>query len=342
MKNRHALTGLLLALAVAMGVAPLPATADGDSDQQRPIRLYASARFGPVGSLNCDLAVTGRSKAIVINGRVAAGEQTIWGGELIQVPYGSSARVSFDSIGDVTLSNGARARFSTSISGSASGARNVLVASLVSGDLSVSLEPGAGAYVEAAGSAFKSSGGASFRVAVTSEGRPVVETLSGEVSTEAQGAQQRFTLRPPPGQGGALSVAARSTRQVQIQVVDENGRPVPDLPVLFSLGDPCLGTLGLGAGAGNTSSERTDSRGIATVPWVTGAARCASTIIARVEGTDSTYTYRVEVRPQGFWSMQNKLLVGAGAAAAGAGIAVVATRDNGEPIRPVPPPQVRP
>src|SRR5436853_1895663 len=43
----------------------------------------------------------------------------------------------------------------------------------------------------------------------------------------------RYTLRPPAGQGSSLSVAARSTRQIQIQVTDENDKPVADLAILF-------------------------------------------------------------------------------------------------------------
>jgi hypothetical protein len=111
----------------------------------------------------------------------------------------------------------------------------------------------------------------------------------------------RYTLRPPAGQGSSLSVAARSTRQLQIQVTDENDKPVADLAILFSLSDACLGTLGVGVGAGTTAREKTDNRGIATIPWVVGAAKCAGAIAAMVEGTTFAFTYQVAIRAVAGW-----------------------------------------
>jgi hypothetical protein len=114
--------------------------------------------------------------------------------------------------------------------------------------------------------------------------------------------------------------------------------------VLFSLGDPCLGSLGLGVAAGSTFRQKTDKRGIAAVPLVAGAARCAASIIAKVEGTNASVSIQTNVvQGRGFWSTQNTVLVIAAAAAAGIGIGfAVANSGSREPITPVPPPKVNP
>jgi uncharacterized protein YaiE (UPF0345 family) len=342
MTNKFPAMTLLLAFILITGMTPRSAFADGGSgDAERPIRLYASARFGPIGSI-ADAPFA--KQAVVINGRAVYGEQTIWGGEFIQSRAGQSVRVSFDSIGQVTLADDAMVRFGTA-HGSPDGAgSNVLVASLMNGSLSVKLDSDAGARIEAAGSTFTASPNAHFRVNVK-EGQPALARMAGTVMVEQAAAQQRYTLRPPAGQGSTLSVSARSTRQIQIQVTDENDRPVPDLPILFSLGDPCLGSIGLGAGAGTLFTSKTDNRGIASVPWVAGAARCAGTIVAKAEGTESSFTYRAQVASSsGFWTARNTTIVAAAAAAAGIGIGfgVANSGNDREPIRQVPPPRVEP
>lgn len=342
MTNRFPAMALLLAFVLITGMAPKSAFADGDStDTERPIRLYASARFGPIGSIT-DTSFA--KQPVVINGRAVYGEQMIWGGEFIQSRAGQSVRVSFDSIGTVILADNAMVRFGTSHGTPGETGRNVLIASLMNGSLSVKLDEDAGAHIEAGGSRFTASQNAQFRVNVN-QGRAALAHTAGTVTVEQPTVQQKFTLRPPAGQGSTLSVSARSTRQIQIQVTDENDRPVPDLPILFSLGDPCLGSIGLGAGAGTLFTSKTDNRGVATVPWIAGAAKCAGTIVAKVEGTENSFTYRAQVASSsGFWTARNTTLVIAAAAAAGiiTGV-VVANNGNGdEPIRQVPPPQVEP
>ncbi|HVG20162.1 MAG TPA: hypothetical protein VNI02_14015 [Blastocatellia bacterium] len=329
----------LLTLALMTGLSPNAARADGEgANADRPIRLYASERFGPIGAIKEN---SPGGSAVVIDGRAFGGAQMIWGGELIEAPSDRSLCVSFDSIGQVVLDRGTMVRFGTARADTDDAARHVLVASLVNGGLRVKLGRDAGAYVEAAGSSFTASPNARFRVNV-SGGLASVETIAGTVAIEQQPAgQRRYVLRPVAGQGATLSVAARSTRQVQIQVTDENDRPIPDLPLLFSLGSPCLGSLGIGAGAGTLFKEKTDKRGIAAVPWVASAIRCKGAITVKVEGTEDSYTYQAEVTQAGFWTARNSLLVGA-AAGAGIGIAVVKGGGNKEPITPVPPPQVRP
>ncbi len=337
MTNRFSATALLLVLVLATGIAPKSAFAD---DTERAIRLYASARFGPIGSIS-DASFDKQS--VVINGRAVYGEQTIWGGEFIQSRAGQSVRVSFDSIGEVTLADNAMVRFGTSHGSPDDTGRNVLVASLMNGSLSVKLDRDAGAHIEAAGSRFIASPNAHFRISVK-EGQATLARATGTVMIEQPPVQQRYTLRPPAGQGSTLSVSARSTRQIQIQVTDENDRPVPDLPILFSLGDPCLGSIGIGAAAGTLFTSKTDNRGIAAVPWITGAAKCAGTIVAKVEGTENSFTYRAQVSAStGFWSARNITILSAIAAGGIVTGFVVANNGNDqEPIRQVPPPRVEP
>ena len=336
MKTTLSATVWLLVVALVLGLAPGPVAALNNGAEDKPIRLRVTARFSPIGAIVGNLTEPG---AAMIDGRVAAGEQPIWGGELIKAPAGATVRVSFDSAGEVALAKGTSARFGVV---PAYEGMQVLVASIVRGGVNFKLRPESGAYVEAAGSAFSASPGARFSIGVL-DGYPVLKVASGHVEAPAQTPQPRYIIRPPAGQGGSISVAARSTRQVQIQVTDENDRPVADLPILFSLGDPCLGTLGLGVASGTTFTEKTDNQGIATVPLTVGAAACAGTLIAKIQGTDISYTYRVQVQSKsGFWTTQNSLIV-AGVVAAGlvTGL-VIANVGSDDPIRAVPPPEVNP
>ena len=348
MKIRQAATVLCLTMALTAGLTSAPVSAsDHNADPARPIRLYATAGFGPIGAIK----LNSLSDAVVaIDGRIVRGQAPIWGGELIKVRADRTARVVLDSIGQVTLAQGAMVRLATARATSDDAACDVLVASIVAGSVDVKLNASAGAYVEAGRSSLTASRGASFGISVH-EGRALLTTAAGIVRVQDQAAPPQDVkiqvvddLGRPVASGSQFSVRARSTRQVQVQVTDRNDKPLPDLPVLFSLGNPCLGTLGLGALAGLTIVQKTDNRGIATVPLVAGAARCAASIIAKVEGTNASVTIQANVQSSvGFWSTQNTLLVVAGAAAAGitAGV-VVANSGNDEPLTPVPPPGVRP
>lgn len=335
MKRSHSAIAMLMVMSLMLwpGLRSAAAASDGDD---RPVKLSTTARFSPIGT------IAGRA---VIDGRALEGYAPIWGGEVIQATAGDSLRVSLDGVGQITLAHNAIARLSTATGTTTAAGRNILVASLTNGSLNARLAADAGAYIEAAGSHLAAAPGARFRVQIA-EGHATLDSVVGNVTIEQQpAAGQRYILRPPAGQGSSLSVSARSTRQLQIQVTDENDRPVPDLPILFSLGNPCLGTLGAGIAAGALFKGKTDNRGIATVPWITGAAKCADTILVRVEGTDNTFTYRAQVSGggSGFWSARNTLIVAGAAAAAGVGIGIaVANSGSNDPIRPVPPPEVKP
>jgi hypothetical protein len=348
MRIKRATTVICLMVLLSASFLPAPATAGSHgSDDERTIRLYASARFGPIGTIKLNSL---SDSPVAIDGRIAESEAPIWGGELIRVRAGRTARVSLDSIGQVTLAQGAMVRLATATAASEGGTYTVLVATVVLGSMDVKLSAGAGAYVEAGRSALTASPGASFGVSVR-DGRALLTTASGHVGVQDQTATPQDVLirvvdelGRPVASGSQFSVRARSTRQIQVQVTDRNDRPLPDMPVLFSLGNPCLGTLGVGAVAGLTQVQRTDNRGIAAVPLVAGAAACAATIVATVQGTNASVTISANVQAStGFWSAQNTTLVVVAAAAAGVTTGVVvANQNNNEPITPVPPPGVKP
>jgi hypothetical protein len=235
-------------------------------------------------------------------------------------------------------------RVSTSRVAAGERSRPVMVASLLRGDISVKLSEQAGAYVEAMGSAFTASAGARFNLLIR-DNRALLDSVAGEV-TEARFVRQTdLKLRAldelgrPIASGSRFSVRARSTRQVQVQVTDQNDRPVANVAVVFALGDPCLGTLGVGAGTNRR--ETTDNRGIAAVPWTAGAVRCAAALTATIEGTSIAVSLQAQVSTPGFFTARNTLLVGAGVLA-GAGVGIYYVTKKNDEIEPVPPPVIIP
>ncbi|HXF40299.1 MAG TPA: hypothetical protein VN687_11350, partial [Blastocatellia bacterium] len=306
MKHRSSSIGFTLVVALLAALIPAPAHADhaGKDAESRN-----SARFGPIGSIGTKTLGDTTS----IDGRIAQGGDPIWGGELISAAGARSVQIDLDSIGQVTLDRRSSVRLASASSGSSRA--DVLIATLVTGTININLNGGARAYVEAGSSAFSASAGASFSVRLDSNGA-ALNTLAGEVRAQDPTPPQDVNIRivdelgRPVSAGAQLSVRARSTRQVQVQVTDKNDKPLPDLPVLFSLGDPCLGSLGLGVAAGATFRQKTDKRGIATVPLITGAARCAASILVKVEGTNASVSIQTNVvQNRGFWNTQNTLLV---------------------------------
>ena len=336
------LSGMALIAVLMISSVPRNVRAAGGADGEARIRLHATAMAGPIGSVNA-------FGSLNINGKQVIGENFLWGGELIEATRGTATLVSFDSIGSVTLTDGAAARFSATRSSTDEAGRRVLIASLVSGNVAIDLHSDAGAYVEAGGARFTALRGASFRIGMES-GRAVLTTISGTVNTESQQGRPTYKIRPvdelgrPVDLGRTMSVRARSTRNFQIQVTDENDKPIPDLPILFSLGSPCLGSLGLGAGAGTSFRKKTDNKGIAAVPFVVGAAKCLGSLSAKVEGTSTEFTQQVGVQRQGFWNTQNSLIV-AGIVGGGVLASVLIINsggNNNQRIQPVPPPVVKP
>jgi hypothetical protein len=134
-------------------------------------------------------------------------------------------------------------------------------------------------------------------------------TAPGKLSGRAP--QRSYRIRPV-GLGSTISVVARSTRQLQVQVTDENDKPVPDLPVVFMLATSSLGTLAIrknsatdfrpvlfyGPEANSAYSLEadeiklrtfSDAQGKASVRFIAGSSLGAVKISATVEGTSVSW-----------------------------------------------------
>lgn len=296
----------------------------------------------------------------------------LWGSELIQAPEGASARATLDGIAQVTLSSGSHARLATpTLSGPQ--ASRVLAASLIKGNLVVQLSPAAAGVAEAAGATFLAARGARFRVMII-EGRaifemvegvgfekgewpwassqPLTELIKGITQTiaqdpTAQAIPRRYLVRPV-GLNSNLVVRARSARQIQVRVTDENDRPVKGVPIIFLLdssGGGSIGSLGPLATASSSARVFTDDAGIASVSFTAADAAVTGSISATVEGTNYSWVGQInllKVSP-GFWAPHNAVPVLATAAAAvTVGTIKAATKDDKLPVKPVGQPIIKP
>jgi hypothetical protein len=320
----------VFALAIA-GVFLITHFARPAGASDRPIRLYASAGAGPIGSVDMWSRVS-------INGRPSTGAQMIWGGEVIEAR--SDARLSIDDTAEVALARGAIVKVARTRNSFDDEGGELLIAQVISGSASIKLDAAAAAYVEAAGETYLATRASSFKVTVR-EGHANLSVTRGEVE-EIQTAQRRYQLRPI-GIGANLSVRARATRQIQIQVTDENNNPAPDVPVLFAVGDPTGGTFSAaGAAAASSVTVRTDRRGIAAVIFTAGPNPASTTITATIPGTDAIFTTTVTIGAAAalLSTTTITLLAVAGGAAAGTAI-VIAKKNNPEDVV-ARPPDVRP
>jgi hypothetical protein len=322
--TRHRFLAVSTGLALIGSLIPSRALGANHSEDQNPIRLYATATAGPIG-------VSHSLGGLSINGRTTHGEQLIWGGDLLRASN-TNIVIDLSPLGRVTLRSGAIAKLSRARGTIENISEEILIAAIVTGEIDVRLSEAA-AYVEARGSAFTALRGASFSVEAR-EGRALLNTTTGTV-TEAQVAQPQYRIRPPVGQGGDISVKARATRQIQMQVTDENGRPMPDVPVVFALGGGG-GSLSSGAAAGSTVTVTTNAQGIATASFTAGPTTGSASVTATVAGTSVSATVGVTTAAAGVLAGTTGIIAGV-AAAAGAAATVVAVKkanDNGsvEPI----------
>lgn len=304
--------------------------ANGDD---RPIRLYANAGAGPIGSIDMWSRVS-------INGRKATGAQAVWGGEVIEAQ--SDARISIENTAEVALTRGAILKLAKTRNSFDDDGGDLLIAQIITGSVSINLDATASAYVEASGSTFIAKRSSRFKIDV-SEGRVDLSVARGAVEEAQTTPQRRYQLRPI-GIGANLSVRARATRQIQIQVTDENNNPAPDVPVLFAVGAQGGGTFSAaGAAAATNVTVRTDRRGVATVIFTAGANPTATTITATIPGTDAIFTTSVTVSAAtAFLSTTTiTLLAVAGGVAAGTAI-VVAKKNNSNEDVVAQPPIIRP
>jgi hypothetical protein len=329
---------LALVVVLTASLIPRPAMADDSSSKpERPIRLYATATVGPIGKVQT-LAPMG------INGRARAGERFIWGGEMLQA-FETAVQLEFDQLGRVTLAGRAVARFAsarTTFEDSASG--KVLIVSLIRGAVTLKLGAEAVGYVEAGGSVFTASRGATFKLGVN-EGHPVLTTMAGKVRAE-QLPQSDLKIQVvdefgrPVASGAKLSVRARSTRQLQVRVTDKNDHLVPDAPVVFLVGGQGGGTLGSGAAAGTSVTVTTNAQGIAATSFTAGPTSASTSVTATVAGTTTFTTIGVSTTVAAGIFTGTMLGIIAAAVAGGTVAAVVALKQsqgNKEPVTALPP-----
>jgi hypothetical protein len=325
-----------LVVVLTVCLLPQPARADDSSSgREGSIHLYAKEFAGPIGEVQALTPVS-------INGRAGRGQQFIWSGEMVQA-LNASIHLEFYQLGRVTLGRSAATRFASARSGDEDGnSCRVLIASLVAGEIALKLMPETAAYVEAGGSAFTASRGATFKLGVK-EGQVMLTTISGEVRTEAlpqSDLKIQFVddLGRPVASGAKLSVRARSTRQVHVRVTDKNDRPVPDMPVVFLLGGQG-GTLGSGASAVTSVTVATNAQGVAAASFTAGPASASTSVTATVAGTGTTATMGVTTTAAGILAGTKLGLIAA--AVAGGTVATVVVvkqvQDNKEPITALPP-----
>lgn len=115
----------------------------------------------------------------------------------------------------------------------------------------------------------------------------VIVTASSQAQ---QTAPQKYIIKPL-NLGTNTEIRARSTRNLQVRVTDENDRPVPDAPVLFLLSSGGAGGGSTGSFAGQTSLRAmTNSEGIAQVDYTAGEVAGSKTNFkVQVEGTEAVW-----------------------------------------------------
>ncbi len=313
-----------LCLTTVLACSALPATASPTPEYEPELRLHGTADRLPIGALFS----FGR---VIINGRAVEGGP-IWGGEWVQARYGA-VRLGIVELGEVVLARGAVVRVDTD--------RNTLLAKVLAGRAAIQLLPRAEARVQAAGIVYAASPGTS--AAFSLDGTTAyVDVYTGAVIPQASTGGGQYFLKPV-GLGADVSVRARSTRQLQIQVTDERGKARPNVPIVFALGDPGAGTLAAGGMAGSTVVAVTDASGIATVVLNAGSTNWRTTITATVEGRTESFTFNVDIgggtggaseeaessSGGGGWSAA-KLAAVFGAIGAGIAVGVVIALDDDE------------
>lgn len=331
-------------LAVALTLAPVTSLAHNEAEANRPLPSAAPLLRSPIGSVVS-------LESVAINGNGAGRQGLLWNGDVVQAAPGASAQVQLTAIGQVTVRGGSAVKLT------ADAQQHLLLASVLSGDMSVSLKSDTAAKIEIGGAGFVTTKGAQVRV-TTQAGQPVVIASVGQAlpvgnyalglydRATAEAAQQQAAPRKylikPLNLGTNTEIRARSTRNIQVRVTDENDRPVPDAPVLFLLGAGGAGGAGGGGNAGSLAGQAsmratTNSQGVAEVNFTANDATGSSTRIrVQVEGSEAVWegTLNIIAAKAGFWAPQNAVPIFS-IVAAGAGIGIYKAL-NRDPVRETP------
>jgi hypothetical protein len=318
--DRLVATGLCAVIILSLAIAPAPA-AGSSGGNDRPIRLYATAFSGPIG------AVAGNG-AFTINGHEASSGQLIWSGDLVNSRGASRVSVSLESIGEIRLAGGTTVRLATRHTTLAEGAKGfTLIASLARGEIGVTLERAASAYLLVGRSEYASSAGAAFQASAR-EGLASIAVRAGEVRAETQSSQHQYTIRPV-GHDSNIKVPAGALRRIQLQVLEDD-KPVPGVALMFVLdtSGAVIGLLGLGRLSGTSANVVTNADGIAAVQFLARDLPGSSPISATVEGTRVSWTGQITVTSGGSSRSKGWVIAVLVGAAAAAGIAYALTREK--------------
>ena len=267
--------------------------------------LNASATFGPIGSITASFV----DLDVMVNGRVARGWTQLFNGDAIETFSKTSVRVSLESTASLSLGSNSRVGLSISRRSDAGAMSRTLVLTYTSGDVGISLQGGADAYVEGAGLALAVSREAIFRISDDRRGALGIEVERGVVIDLDQTARiaaravrrtrggviveaRKGPLKTKGGKrnevatqwkenyaketsrsayGAPRYVAARSARSQSVDVL--TGRTVD-----FKLDPPNLGSL-------DASSGVTDSDGVVTVSFTAGTTVKHGSVIAEMAPT---------------------------------------------------------
>lgn len=333
-----------------------------DGEKSKPTNVSRGTAFRPIGIIES-------LGALKIDGRLAQGQELLWGSELIQAPDNASARLSLNAVGQASLQPASVVRVTTVTSTDGNRIEHpTLIATLVKGSLNVQLQTGAVAYLTSGQSSFIASENAHFTVERRAEslaanasrgmiadlGRwqltiptPVLLAAESMVRMQEQKKPRKYLIKPYNFNSGT-EVRARASRQIQVRVTDENDRPVADMPVVFALTGTTpesIGSLQAAGLKGVSVTANTNAQGIASVTFTANTTVGSVPLSAAVPGATAAFSGTIYVSAGAvFWTMATALPVLATAAAATvAGVTTAAKQDNKEPVSAtLPAPIIRP
>jgi len=326
-----------------------------DLSAGKSFRVRAAA-FAPIGRA---YSLGG----ISINGRAVYGEQMIWDGDLLQAADDASARVLLSSVGHVALERGAMLRLATLVSTAGETTAQVLIVSLLSGNIAVHLEEGVSAYVEACESIFIASSGAKFRVEIRANHavaalmrgtltqglvtrrtyhvrlvKPVLSANQDMVVKKGQTARNEYQVdksetKEKKGASDLRVSFTRGAESAEVQAAVET--PAPSKRVQF--------TLGQNIGELSSSITTTDSQGRARVTFRArrlGDADLTATVIDLKHTEDEIEDVipkivHIRVVKGVFWTKKKLLITAAGI---GGVVCIFACSPKTRPLRQEPPP----
>ncbi|MBL8206557.1 MAG: hypothetical protein JNM09_20145 [Blastocatellia bacterium] len=308
--------------------------------------FFADRNSKSTASMARSIGAAESLNGMIVNGKLTSGREMLWGGEVLEAPKGSGARVAFPTIGQVVLNSGAKAKVATESVGivaAGQSAQRVLAAQLLSGDVQVRFDPQASGYVRAGDSVMAATRGASFRVEMR-EGNGAVDVSNGSVMVignwpllappvikdEASGKTRLetkgYNIRPA-NLAAAFTVSVKGSHPIQMRVTDDQNKPVADVPVKFTLNG--TGSLGLTKFGLNSIEVKTNANGIASIPYHAPTEVGTANVTAEVPGTNATTTTTANVTAQSdsFWQGPWPA-VATFAGAVGAGVAIYALRKD--------------